>query len=312
MIDNDVTTAGPLISAVNEDSSENTPHSADEIILRLRTNCKSGLAWGGMVQRKAGTAPVEPAFFGDESYYLVFVIKGVLKLRVNEQAIRVDENCALTILPGERCTWAEPNETDIQFLWLAYRVARSKASSAPGIQIPRVARVPDAPQMTELLRLLVEEYHTNQFGADLEVVYDTAVYHLLMSALARLDVERRKRPPQEPQSFLAEKARNYIRLNITSPITTSDVAKAVDCSTSYLGVVFQKAYGESILTFIQRKRVGMSEGLLIDTRMSIGEIARMVGFPSLNYYSRIFRRYMGMTPSAFRMAHSHLDVTTGI
>ena len=136
---------------------------------------------------------------------------------------------------------------------------------------------------------------------------------MMMSLLARLD-------PTHPtnqlatgaSNVLAERARDYIRTNFTQTISTSDVARELECSPGYLGVAFRKAFGESPMSYVHGLRVGAASRLLRETRLTISQVAREAGFTNLNYFSRVFRSRSGMTASAYRRANSRLYVSSDI
>jgi len=63
---------------------------------------------------------------------------------------------------------------------------------------------------------------------------------------------------------------------------------------------FHQAFGRTPMAFVRDVRLRRGASLLVTTSVSIGEIARRVGFASRSHFSRAFRDYFGVTPSAFR------------
>jgi YesN/AraC family two-component response regulator len=55
--------------------------------------------------------------------------------------------------------------------------------------------------------------------------------------------------------------------------------------------------------YINQTRISAAQSLLLDTTYSIRDIAQSVGFEDVNYFSRVFKRLMGTTPSKFKDSH---------
>ena len=97
-----------------------------------------------------------------------------------------------------------------------------------------------------------------------------------------------------------EKARSYIREHLAEKLTLTIVAKAVHISSSYLSRVFTTLAGQSFCDYICDERMALARQLLNKTDDSIDEISNRCGFSSPNYFSMVFKKYMGQTPTAYR------------
>jgi AraC family transcriptional regulator of arabinose operon len=83
-------------------------------------------------------------------------------------------------------------------------------------------------------------------------------------------------------------------------IHIDDLAKLVCLSPSRLSHLFKQQVGESIVEILIKIRLKKSEFMLKFSSRSITEIALAVGFNSLDYYTRKFTGFFGITPSAYR------------
>lgn len=99
---------------------------------------------------------------------------------------------------------------------------------------------------------------------------------------------------------LSDKVKNYIDQHYNEAISLEEIAKAVKANKYYLAHVFKNETGFSPLHYVSRRRLGEAQNLLINTDMSITQIAATVGYNNSNYFQNIFRRYMGMTPGSYR------------
>ena len=104
------------------------------------------------------------------------------------------------------------------------------------------------------------------------------------------------------------KALQYIRKNINQPIGIPEVVAATTISRRALEYRFQKVLGRSIGSLIRSQRVDQISKLLIETNLSISQIARELGYTSAEHISRYFRREKGMSPSEFRNKKRNLQM----
>lgn len=87
---------------------------------------------------------------------------------------------------------------------------------------------------------------------------------------------------------------------LDSPLTTAAIAKRLGVSARTLELLFKQALGMGPGAYGLRLRLQAARRLLIDTRLSLQEIAVRCGFGSHSAFSRIFRRHLGVSPSLYR------------
>lgn len=93
---------------------------------------------------------------------------------------------------------------------------------------------------------------------------------------------------------------SYVKENYDQPISLKAMAKLVSMDEHYLSGLFKKKTGESFINYLQQTRIEKAKILLLETERSIVEIGRDVGIPNYNYFTKIFKRWVGCTPSQFR------------
>ncbi len=92
----------------------------------------------------------------------------------------------------------------------------------------------------------------------------------------------------------------YIKTNYTKPLTLDDIAEAVHLNRSYLSTVFKKEIGVNLFEYLQQYRLELSKGLLVQKKLSIGQVGEQVGLPDAAYFSKLFKKYQGVTPHDYR------------
>lgn len=107
-------------------------------------------------------------------------------------------------------------------------------------------------------------------------------------------------------SDLSKKARDYIDQNFSDKITINILCTRFFCSRSTLINVFKKSYGLTINEYINYKRIEYAKELLIKTSKPINIVAVSSGFIDQNYFTKVFLKKVGLTPSMFRKNSKHL------
>lgn len=100
-------------------------------------------------------------------------------------------------------------------------------------------------------------------------------------------------------SHVVKKAMDYILLNLGSHLTLQLVAGHIHVNPSHLSRKFKEETSETITEFINRKRVEEAKLYLRRSKISVTDVAFMVGFNDMNYFSKVFKKYTSMTPSQF-------------
>ncbi|MCM1989451.1 helix-turn-helix domain-containing protein [Oceanirhabdus seepicola] len=93
---------------------------------------------------------------------------------------------------------------------------------------------------------------------------------------------------------------DYIHDHITEDLNLKDISDKFKYSYSHLSHIFKKEIGENFSSYVNRIKVKKSIELLKCSKYSILDIAVMFNYSHQYYYTKMFKKYMGMTPSEFR------------
>lgn len=109
-------------------------------------------------------------------------------------------------------------------------------------------------------------------------------------------------PENLPDNYSQEitQAISYIQGNYNRKISLASVSEYVGLSSGYLCRIFKEETGVSINAYINNLRMTKAGELLKDKNSFIKEVAISVGFEDQLYFSRLFKRYYGVTPSEYR------------
>lgn len=103
-----------------------------------------------------------------------------------------------------------------------------------------------------------------------------------------------------PYSISIRKAIHYIYSHLPDSFSTADIAKEAGLSPNRLSTNFHTETGITLSSYIRNARLERAAQLLLNTTWSIQQICSSIGVPDSNYFSKIFRKKYGSTPSEYR------------
>lgn len=104
---------------------------------------------------------------------------------------------------------------------------------------------------------------------------------------------------------LIAEAKNMVRTDYQDPdVSLDSVCSKLGVSNSYFSSVFKKEVGQSFITYLTDYRMEQAVKLILETNEKSYEIAEHVGYTDANYFSYVFKRKFGMSPSKYRSEHT--------
>ena len=100
--------------------------------------------------------------------------------------------------------------------------------------------------------------------------------------------------------LLLRRALEYIDVHYSRPVQLADVALEVEVSPAYLSNLFTRHLGRSFIDQLTDCRIDKARQLLAEKCHSIKTVSRMVGYQDPNYFSRLFKKCTGQSPSEYR------------
>ena len=99
---------------------------------------------------------------------------------------------------------------------------------------------------------------------------------------------------------LVREVTNYIFKHLSEPITVEKMARDLCRGRSRLSTDFKKETGENLGDYIMKRKVEESKRILAYTKRPAVDIALYLGFSSQSHFSRVFKKYAGLTPNEYR------------
>lgn len=156
------------------------------------------------------------------------------------------------------------------------------------------------------------EYITPQLGLyPLYCTYDFETWQVAFAYLNELTkiifALSQDSLPDSAQKLVSS-IKDYVHSHLSSNLTLAALSDVVNYNSAYVSRVFKQTSGINLSSYITTCRVNAAKELLQTTQDSISSIAEKVGFDTSQYFSMVFQKQVGLSPSKFREV-SNLDTS---
>jgi len=171
---------------------------------------------------------------------------------------------------------------------------------AEGAATPQTINVTMQSRISERINIFDEILTTLHFGDSIEDLrYASSLLSHFLASMRYLGQFRRAKASAEKD--IVEQAIHYMRENIENRITLAEVLRYVGYSQSHFSTVFKKKTGMSPLSYFNRLKVEHACQLLKTKDLKVNMICYKVGIEDPLYFSRLFSKVMGMSPTDYRL-----------
>ncbi len=177
-----------------------------------------------------------------------------------------------------------------------------------GIEVMQEAKRADALPFTMILSAYEEFKYCQQalrLGAKEYLLKPVRSSDILQMANHAADelfgaVEQVRIQPTEEKNYLVRLAKEYVEEHYYENLMLADVAQRVGISAGYLSTLFQKQLSKGFIDYLNEIRIEHACAYLLQNHLKTYEIAYKVGFKDEKYFSKVFKRIKGQTPSEYR------------
>lgn len=181
------------------------------------------------------------------------------------------------------------------------------------IMMNRISQLNDAAKRNKIIEALVLSSHASRIGSMNEMDYFDYTSHIssLMSLRGQqliewafqqfLDItgQVKKRNTIDYSNKIVQATKEYLEAHYTEEISLEDVAEYVNISPQYFSKLIKKHTGFNFIDWLSMLRVNKAKELLTNSNLTVKEVCYMVGYKDPNYFSRIFKKKIGLTPSEY-------------
>lgn len=101
-------------------------------------------------------------------------------------------------------------------------------------------------------------------------------------------------------SDAVRKVIRYVNMNLDSDLSLKVLSREASMNPGWLSSIFRRETGIALVRYINSQRIFKAAKLIRETHDNIANIASEVGINDENYFTKIFRKFMGITPSKYR------------
>ncbi len=149
------------------------------------------------------------------------------------------------------------------------------------------------------LTLLLEKYLPLMYEERVRRNMDLLILEALFICLLR-EIGRVHRPREHTLPRRIHSLKQFIETRYPEPLRLDDLCQHAAMSKPHLISEFRKHVGMPPIDYLIHVRLEHARSLLLDRNLSVGEIAERVGYPNIYHFSKMFKKHMGRSPSAFR------------
>jgi two-component system response regulator YesN len=147
------------------------------------------------------------------------------------------------------------------------------------------------------------------FRKNAEIIFDSCsslsgLKRKLVSVIEE-EVSKRLHEKQQNIAVYAQQAKNYIDKHYAETITLEVIAEKLHISPVYLSVVFKSETGMNYSKYLASVRINKAKALLRECSLNLTQITNAVGYDSTTYFSKLFRKHIGLKPLEYRRLHQH-------
>lgn len=99
---------------------------------------------------------------------------------------------------------------------------------------------------------------------------------------------------------VAERILSYIDANYAQDISMQDAARAMGYADAYFCKIFKESFDKSFMVYLADYRMEKARELLEDMTVNIKDVGSSVGYRDSNYFTKVFKRIVGVTPTEYR------------
>lgn len=255
-----------------------------------------------------------------DSYELISVMKGTLHIQSGTHSYSLVPGQFVILFPGECHFGTQPSDGELSFYWTHFYFHKedcaiyTEPQAAPFFQskgqthyiLPETGTLTAGSQVNILFAQLLDLSKRLGSLSFRQCCYaqSTLLLELTNEYLFRNNLMQHDTKFPLNISSLME----WLQLNYDTALSVADIALKFGYHPSYLTSVFKRYSGYTITEYLNRQRIDVAKNLLTSTpKLTIAQISRQVGIDDEKYFMRLFKRYEGVTATAYRKAFAQKE-----
>ena len=234
---------------------------------------------------------------------LFYIVGGKGQFLIQDQLHPVNANNLVIINPNVTHTEVSLNAQPLEYIVLGIDGIELVTGETSNGQFNILDHL-ESVEVSSCLRNILREMELKNTGY--EDVCQAYMEILIIRLMRSIDFA----VPTDPQLGIGNRqcaaVKRYIDLHFKEALSLDQLAEDAHMSKYYLSHAFKREYGVSPINYMITKRIEESKYLLAETDLSMSQIAQLLGFSSLSYFSQVFRRTQSLSPMEYRKGVKNL------
>lgn len=176
-----------------------------------------------------------------------------------------------------------------------YSIPRPIIEIMPNLTLPFLFNVDPKNKPLESFQSLIQLYETKPYAWQLEC--KQILLRLILDLLQQL---KKTNSNISNYEHIISNIEKFIKTNIYRSITVKEIADYFHYHPDSLTRIFKSKRNQTLRSYINNCKIDSSKVMLNSTNYSIDTIAEMYGFTDRTYYSKVFKKIVGVSPSKYR------------
>ena len=231
-------------------------------------------------------------------YFLIhYVTKGSGYSEVNGIKNYVKERDIFVIHPDEIVSYSSPDtENTWSFCWIGFNGNNAcRYLAETGLESDNYVYHLESDEFVSVISNCLDYIESVNSEAS-----QLMLNSFLLQSLGIICKRIKTTPEKSKASHIVERAVRYIEFNYMNDISPSSIAEFFSIDRTYFYRIFKSATGSSPESYIINYRIKKAADFLRSSSYSVGEIASFVGINDIYYFSKVFKKIKGVSPSNYR------------
>ena len=242
---------------------------------------------------------------GVNQYVLIYCVDGSGFYVVDGKRYEVKKNQYFVLPAYKPHEYGADKGKGWTIYWVHFRGVAAPVF-AEGANTPQTINVTMNSRISDRINIFEEILTTLHFGEGIDDLrYASSLLIRFLASMRYIGQFRRAKAGQQPFSAntdidVVEQAIHYMRENIENSISIKEVLHYVGYSQSHFSKLFKNRTGMSPLSYINHLKMEHASYLLKTTDLKVNQICYKVGIEDPLYFSRLFSKVMGMSPTKYK------------
>ncbi len=235
-----------------------------------------------------------------KQYILIYCVEGLGWFEIEGIKQKVSPDHFFILPKGKAHSYGSNSNSPWTIYWIHFDGEKADYFST-GFDKPTQVIPEKDSRIKERLYLFEEIYSTLRNGyskSNLEYSISSLFHYL--GSLKFLAAYRESLSSKQNEINFIDDVVHFMQENIHKKLTLKDITNYSQLSTSYFSALFQQKTGYSPLNYFSQLKIQDACHYLDFTDMKINQICNMLGFDDPLYFSRVFTKTMGISPSEYR------------